>query len=92
VKFLKVSEFAEMMGVSRDWIYQEIHAGRMPIAVFKGTPIKPWLIDLEKAQNLFSSEANRSNVIPISRSLTIEQTRQAVSHRKRITKGNLWQD
>ena len=92
MKFMKVSEFAQFFGVSADWVYQEIHAGRMPIVSFGGTPIRPWLIDLEKAQNLFSSEANRSNVIPINRSLTTEQTRQAVSHRKRITKGNLWQD
>lgn len=92
-RFLKVKEFSKVFGVSRDWIYQEIHAGRVPLVTFCGVPVKPWMIDVEKAQGLFS-HGYSSNVVPIEfgrRSLKTQKPVESVSRKPR-TKEDLWRD
>ena len=88
-KYMKVRDYSRMMGVARGWVYDEIKAGRLPIATFCGIPLTPLHIDLEKAQELFSSSAG--NVIPITRSLKTEKSNETANHRKLATKEDLWE-
>lgn len=88
---LRVSEFCKRMRVSRDWVYREIKAGRLPLVTFCGEPVRPWLIDLDEAQSLFSTA--HANVIPITsaRSLKTKEISESVG-RKPVTKEDLWRD
>jgi hypothetical protein len=94
MRYLKVREFSKTFGVSRDWLYQEIRAGKVPLVSFCGQPITPWLIDVEKAQSLFSS-GFASNVVPITsarRSLKTEKPNESIGQKSKLTKEDLWRD
>lgn len=88
---LRIKEFCQLMRVSKDWAYSEIRNGRLPLVTFCGEPVRPWLIDVEKVQGLFSS-AN-ANVIPITeaRSLKTKKPAETVGHNP-VRKEDLWLD
>ena len=78
-----------MMGVSRDWVYAEIHEGRIPLVTFCGRPVKPWLVDLDRALPLFSSTQDNIIAISSARSLKTKELNELVSH-KPVKKEDLW--
>lgn len=89
MKSLRIAEFCNVMNLSKDWVYTEIKAGRLPLVTFCGEPVRPWQIDLDKALSLFSS--TQANIIPINRSLKTEKQDESVN-RKPVTKEDLWKD
>lgn len=75
-KYLKVREFAKLRGLTKAFVYREIKAGRLPVVSFRGTEIKPLLINVEEVDALFASTT--SNVVPITsaRSLKTESVKK----------------
>jgi excisionase family DNA binding protein len=56
LRLLDADEVAAALGVSRDWIYAEVRAGRIPHVRlgrnvrFRVAPIAAWLSDLERGK------------------------------------------
>jgi hypothetical protein len=88
---MKLNDFCARFSVSKDWAYREIKAGRLPIVTFCGEPLRPYRIDIDKANELFSSRATNVILLTKARSLKTEKMKESVN-RKPLTKEDLWKD